>query len=296
MNNEPRSFHEAKESKDWTRACEEEIGSIEKLRTWDLVDLPVGAKPIGLKWVFKLKRNSDGSINKYKARLVAKGYVQQYRVDFEEVFAPVARIETIRLLINLAASHGWEIHHLDVKTAFLHGELKEKVYVAQPEGFEVKGSEEKVYKLNKALYGLRQAPRAWNNKLNRILMELQFKKCSKEPSVYRKEVGEHLLVIGVYVDDLFVTGTNLDVINKFKREMASKFEMSDLGKLTYYLGIKVHQNQNGITLNQTSYAQKILEEAGMKDCNPIHTPIEIGLKLSKGEDEKEIDATRFRKM
>ncbi|KAG7559183.1 Integrase catalytic core [Arabidopsis thaliana x Arabidopsis arenosa] len=295
LNDEPRSFHEAKEIKEWINACEDEINSIEKLKTWNLVDLPLGASPIGLKWVFKLKRNSDGSINKYKARLVAKGYVQQYGVDFEEVFAPVARIETIRLLIDLAASHGWEIHHLDVKTAFLHGELKETVYVNQPEGFEIKGEENKVYKLNKALYGLRQAPRAWNNKLNQILCELHFKKCSKEPSVYRKEVGKHLLVIAVYVDDLFVTGTNLKIIKEFKEEMSSKFEMSDLGKLTYYLGIEVIQHNEGIALNQHRYALKILEEAGMRDCNPVHTPMETGLKASKSEHEKEVDATSYRK-
>ena len=166
---------------------------------------PVGVKPIGLKWVFKIKRNVDGSINKYKAWLGAKGYVQQYGVDFDEVFAPVARLGTIQLLINLAAARGWEVHHLDVKTAFLHGELKEVVYVSQPEGFVKQVEEGKVYKLRKALYGLRQAPRAWNTKLNQILMELKFTKCTKEPSVYRKMVDEHLLVVAVYVDDLFVT-------------------------------------------------------------------------------------------
>lgn len=160
LNNEPRNFGEAKESRSWTRACEEKIESIIKNKTWTLVELPYGAKPIGLKWVFKLKRNSDGNINKYKARLVAKGYVQRHGIDFDEVFAPVARIETIRLLVILAAANGWEVHHLDVKTSFLHGELKEVVYVTQPEGFEKKGCKGKVYKLNKALYGLRQAPRA----------------------------------------------------------------------------------------------------------------------------------------
>lgn len=166
INQEPRNFGEAQELEEWIKACEEEIQSIVKNGTWELVDLPRGAKAIGLKWVFKLKRNADGSINKYKARLVAKGYVQEYGVDFDEVFAPVSRMETIRLLISLAATRGWEIHHLDVKTAFLHGELKETVYVTQPEGFIVNGSEAKVYKLKKALYGLRQVPRAWNNKLN----------------------------------------------------------------------------------------------------------------------------------
>lgn len=144
--------------------------------------------------------------------MVAKGYVQQYGVDFEEVFAPVSRLETIRLLVSIAAAKGWEVHHLDVKTAFLHGELKETVYVTQPEGFEVKGSEGKVYKLNKALYGLRQAPRAWNHKLNAILLELGFRKCTKEPSVYRKNVSDQRLIIAVYVDDLFVTGSCEKVI------------------------------------------------------------------------------------
>ncbi|KAG7559474.1 Reverse transcriptase RNA-dependent DNA polymerase [Arabidopsis thaliana x Arabidopsis arenosa] len=207
LNNEPGNFEEAKSSKDWTLACEDEINFIKKNRTWDLVKLPDGAKPIGLKWVFKLKRNSDGSINKHRARLVAKGYVQQYGIDFEEVFAPVARIKTI--LHNLVASNGWEIHHLDVKTAFLHGELKETVCHATG--------------------GI----------------------CRKSPSS----------------------------INKFKNEMASKFEMSDLGKLTYYLGIEVTQLDGGIMLNQRRYALKIVEEAGTKDCNPVHTPMESGLTL-----------------
>lgn len=129
INNEPWNFAEAKELQVWVDACEDEIFSIEKNDTWELVDLPMGAKPIGLKWVFKVKRNSDGTIIKYKARLVAKGYVQKQGIDYDEVFAPVARIETIRLIIALAASKGWEIHHLDVKTAFLHGELKEEVFV-----------------------------------------------------------------------------------------------------------------------------------------------------------------------
>ena len=229
---------------------------------------------------FKLKRNSHGSINKHKVRRVAKGYVQRYKINFEDVFAPVARIETIRLLISLAASNGWEIHHLDVRTSFLHGKLKETVYIMQPEGFVAKGCEDKVYKLNKALYGLRQAPRAWNDKLNQVLKELQFEKCTMEPSVYMKQVKQDTLLIGIYVDDLFVSGTNIKIIEKFKEEMASNFDMSDLGKLTYYLGIEVCQHEDGINLSQKRYAVKILEEAGMAECNLVHTPMEAGLKFS----------------
>ena len=241
-----------------------------------------------------MKQNAYGSINKFNAHLVAKGYVQQYGIDFDEVFAPVARLETIRLLVNLAAAYGWEVHHLDVKTAFLHGELKEVVYVSQPEGFEVKGQEHKVYKLKKALYGLRQAPRAWNTKLNGILIEMEFRNCTKELSVYRKMINGHLLVVAVYVDDLFVTGTSKRVIDEFKAMMASKFDMSDLGRLTYYLGIEVNQHSGGITLNQSRYAQKILQEEGMSQCNPVQTPMEAGLKLSRADGEREIDATEFR--
>lgn len=160
INDEPWDFKEAIQEQVWIDACEAEIDSIVRNNTWELVELPEGAKAIGLKWVFKIKRNSDGTTNKHKSRLVAKGYIQRHGVDYEEVFAPVARIETVRFIIGLAASRGWQVHHLDVKTAFLNGDLKECVYVTQPEGFVIKGSESKVYKLRKALYGLKQAPRA----------------------------------------------------------------------------------------------------------------------------------------
>lgn len=276
----------------WVKACEDEIASIEKNHTWILVDLPAGAKPIGLKWVFKIRRNSDGSVNKYKARLVAKGYVQRHGIDYDEVFAPVVRRETIRLIIALAASHGWEVHHLDVKTAFLHGDLKEEVYVKQPEGFEVKGSEEKVYRLSKALYGLKQAPRAWNYK---ILRELRFTRCSKEASLYQRKQNEDTLVVAVYVDDLLVTGSNLVMINEFKNEMAAKFEMSDLGELTYYLGIEVLQHKDGITLRQERYAEKILVETGMDGCNSTHVPMDMNLRLSRSVEEQGVDEKKYRR-
>ena len=281
VNDKPWFFKDAMEEKVWRDACKDEIASIEKNKTWTMIDLPKGAKAIGLKWIFKIKRNSDGSINEYKSRLVAKGYIQRHGIDFEEVFAPVAHSETVRFIIALAASHGWEVHHLDVKTAFLHGDLKEDVYVTQPEGYEVKGSEHKVYKLHKALYGLKQALRAWNEKLNKILGDLGFVKCSKVPSLYLKRSEESLLMVKVYVDDLLITGSKTTMINEFKKNMSTIFEMSDLGFLTYYVGIEVRQSKEGIMLNQESYAGKILSESGMQDCNSVHVPMEFGLKLSK---------------
>lgn len=232
---------------------------------------------------------------KYKARLVAKGYVQQ-GIDYEEVFAPVTRMETVRLLLALAAKNGWEVHHMDVKSAFLNGEIDEEVYVCQPEGFEKKGEEHKVYKLFKALYGLRQAPRAWYTKLRKCLENLGFEKCLYEHAVYVKREGNECLIIGVYEDDLLVTGTSVENILKFKTQMCCEFDMSDLGLLSYYLGIEVEQDRNGIELKQTAYAKKLLTKAGVSECNPIRCPMESRVQLDKDERGKAVDSTNYKSM
>ena len=181
-----------------------------------------------------------------------------------------------------------------MKTAFLNGDLNEDVYVTQPEGFVEKGKEDHVYKLSKALYGLRQAPRAWNIKLDRVLKEMEFTKCTKEPAVYQKKQKGELLIIAIYVDDLFVTGTSLNVIKQFKDDMSRRFEMSDLGKLTYYLGIEVTQGADGIRIKQRGYMQGILVKTKMESCNYTHVPMHTSLKISKAEEEPEIDATSYR--
>jgi hypothetical protein len=185
--NEPSKYVDAAADPEWVKAMNSELQSIQKNRTWELADLPAGHKAIGLKWIYKLKRNAEGEIVKHKARLVAKGYVQEQGIDYEEVFAPVAILDTVKLILALAANRGWKVHHLDVKTAFLNGELEEDVYVAQPEGFAVKGKEQCVLKLSKALYGLKQAPRAWNIKLDKSLRKLGFEKCPSESAVYKKK-------------------------------------------------------------------------------------------------------------
>ncbi|GKE19287.1 zinc finger, CCHC-type containing protein [Tanacetum coccineum] len=216
MEEEPRNYKEASTDKKWIEAMEIELDSINKNNTWTLTTLPPDQKAIGLKWVFKTKRDAEGKIIKYKARLVAKGYVQEQGIDFDEVFAPVARIETVRLILALAAYHGWQVHHLDVKSAFLHGDLKEEVYVTQPEGFVQQRNSGKVYKLIKALYGLRQAPRAWNVKLDQTLKSLDFKKCNLEQAVYTKRSKTSTLIVGVYVDDLIIMGTPKKELEVFK--------------------------------------------------------------------------------
>ncbi|GKA20555.1 ribonuclease H-like domain, reverse transcriptase, RNA-dependent DNA polymerase [Tanacetum coccineum] len=183
---EPKNYKEASSDQKWIEAMKVELDSINRNNTWELTTLPKGHKAIGLKWVFKTKKDANGNIIKHKARLVAKGYIQEHGIDFEEVFAPVARMETIRLLLAIAANNKWEVHHLDVKSAFLHGDLKEEVYVTQPEGFITRQDQGKVYRLIKALYGLRQAPRAWNIKLDNTLKSLDFKKCALEQAIYTK--------------------------------------------------------------------------------------------------------------
>jgi hypothetical protein len=246
--------------------------------------------------VFNLKRNAEGEVVKHKARLVAKGYVQKQGIDFEEVFAPMARLDTVRLILAIAANKGWQVHHLDVKTAFLNGELEEEVYVSQPDGFLEKGKEKHVLKLSKALYGLRQAPRAWNIKLDKSLRSLKFTKCPSEPAVYTRGTGKNAVVIGVYVDDLIVTGSDPAEILKFKREMTTQFEMSDMGLLSYYLGIEVDQQQDFIAIKQSIYARKILNQFGMGDCNPTKIPMSPGSRLDEDKSGEPVNETEYRRM
>jgi hypothetical protein len=222
--------------------------------------------------------------------------VQQQGVDFDEVFAPVARMESVRMLLAVAAQEGWFVHHMDVKSAFLNGDLQEEVYVQQPPGFVAEGHEGKVLKLNKALYGLRQAPRAWNMKLDGSLQVMGFTRCASEHGVYTRGVGEARVVIGVYVDDLVITGSNPAIIEAFKEEMRQTFRMSDLGLLSFYLGIEVKQGQQCITLGQAAYARKLLEKAGMENCNSCSTPMEVRLRLSARGTSEEVDATMYRSL
>ncbi|GAU51028.1 hypothetical protein TSUD_291040 [Trifolium subterraneum] len=208
IHEDPIKFEDAEKSQTWRAAMENEIDSIERNNTWELTDLPKGAKVIGVKWIYKTKLNEKGEIEKFKARLVAKGYAQKYGTDYKEVFVPVARWDTIRCLLAIAAMKGWDVYQLDVKSAFLHGELHETVYVEQPLGFIKRGSENKVYKLHKALYGLKQAPRAWND-------------------------DSDLLIISLYVDDLIFTGNNSVMVKGFKESMMKTFDMTDLGKMRF---------------------------------------------------------------
>jgi hypothetical protein len=291
---ESTTSSQAEQEASWRHAMDVEIKSIQDNKTWKLVILPEGHRPIGLKWVYKLKKDASGEVVKHKTRLVAKGYVQKAGMDFDEVFAPVARLDSVRLLLALVAQEGWIVHHMDVKLTFLNGELKEEVYVVQPPGYVKEGQEHEVYKLHKALYGLRQALRAWNIKLDGTLKKLGFSQNPLEHELYARGSGDTRLLVGVYVDDLIVMVSCNKKINSFKQQMKTEFNMSDLDPLSFYLGIEVQQSKGVVTLSQGAYDARIVEKAGFSGCNPCATTMEPRIKLSKASTTPKVDPTRYR--
>ena len=293
---EPCTYTEAVKEEVWRSAMAEEISAIERNKTWTLVKAPPGIKPIGVKWVFRMKKDQTGAVVKHKARLVAKGYSQNFGIDYEEIYAPVARFDSIRILIAIAAQLNWNLHHLDVKSAFLNGVIKEDLYVMQPEGFVKRGKESRVLKLTKALYGLKQAPRVWNSKLNKTMDDLGFKRSKLDGALFYKGSEKEKVLVGIYVDDLIITGPRGELICKFKEEMKEKFEMTDLGLLSSYLGMEVRQSSDIIFLSQRAYTNHILKVFKMNDCNAIQTPMEVHLKLQKEAEGKLVNSTNFRSL
>lgn len=297
VSSDPLCFEEAVKSSKWRMAMDIEIKSIEKNQTWKLTELPTGAKKIGVKWIYKTKLNELGEVDKYKARLVAKGYSQQHGVDYTEVFAPVARMDTVRMIIALAAQRSWRIYQLDVKSAFLHGELNEDVYVEQPKGYEKKGSEHKVYKLQKALYGLKQAPRAWFSRIEAHFISEGFQRCYSEQTLFIKWNKEgKILIVSVYVDDLIFTGDDELMMSEFKNSMMREFDMTDLGRMRFFLGIEVLQKSDGIYISQRKYAMEVLKRFSMEESNSVSSPIVPGFKICKDEDGIKVDETYYKQI
>jgi hypothetical protein len=212
-------------------------------------------------------------VTRNKARLVAKGYSQVEGLDFGETYAPVARLESIRILLAYATYHGFKLYQMDVKSTFLNGPIKEEVYVEQPLGFEDSEYPNHVYKLSKALYGLKQAPRAWYECLRYFLITNGFKVGKADPTLFTKTIANDLFVYQIYVDDIIFGSTNKSTCAEFSRIMIQKFEMSMMGELKYFLGFQVKQLQEGTFISQTKYIQDIPTKFGMKDAKPIKAPM-----------------------
>jgi hypothetical protein len=240
----------------------EELLALQKNKTWELVDLPTGKKAVGCKWVFTIKQTPEGKVDRYKARLVAKGYSQTYGIDYDETFAPVAKMGTVRTLISCAANFGWPLHQLDVKNAFLHGDLQEEVYMEIPPGFANEQTLGKVCKLKKSLYGLKQSPRAWFDRFRRALCDMGYSQCNGDHTVFYKHQGSHITILAVYVDDIVITGDDVEEIKRLKERLGRAFEVKDLGPLRYFLGIEMARSAKGIILSQRKYVLDLLARQG----------------------------------
>ncbi|KAK1411971.1 hypothetical protein QVD17_32863 [Tagetes erecta] len=279
----PNSYKEASKDPNWIHAMNMEMEALSRNDTWVMTDLPKGRKPVGCKWVFKIKHNPDGQVARYKARLVAKGYSQKEGIDFDETFSPVVKMVTIRCVISLAVQNDWSLFQLDVDNAFLYGTITEDVYMIPPEGYYNK-DETKVCKLVKSLYGLKQASRQWNEKLTITLLEIGFKQSTSDYSLFVKTDNDMICVLLVYVDDIVLTGNNLDELKRIKSWLSSKFLIKDLGKLKYFLGIEVFETDSGLVLSQRKYCLDLLAEFGILGAKPVGNPIEQNIVVTNKEN------------
>jgi histone deacetylase 1/2 len=236
---EPSNLDEALMDPKWKHAMQEEINALNKNGTWHLVPYKKGMNIIDCKWVWKIKRKANGSIDRYKGRLVAKGYKQRYGLDYEDTFSPVVKIATIRLVLSVAVSRGWCLRQLDVQNAFLHGVLEEEVYMRQPPGFEDAKRSHYVCRLDKALYELKQAPRAWYARLSTKLCDLGFKPSKSDTSLFIYSKNGIVIYMLIYVDDIIVTSSSTDAVSALLKDLRADFALKDLGELKYFLGIEV---------------------------------------------------------
>ncbi|GJY30830.1 retrovirus-related pol polyprotein from transposon TNT 1-94 [Tanacetum coccineum] len=291
---EPKNIKEAMADSAWIEAMQDELHQFDRLQVWELVDKPFGKNVIKLKWLWKNKKDEDQTVIRNKARLVAKGYAQEEGIDFDESFAPVARLEAVRIFVAYAAHKSFPIYQMDVKTAFLNGPLKEEVYVAQPDGFVDPDHPDKVYRLRKALYGLKQAPRAWYDELSKFLISKGFSKGIIDPTLFTIKYGEDILLVQIYVDDIIFGSTNPKFSKRFEKLMHGRFEMSLMGEMKFFLGLQIHQSPRGIFINQAKYTLEILKKHGMEKGQSIGTPMTTKPKLDADLSGEPVDQTDYR--
>ena len=293
---EPRDVGHALSDPNWVNAMHEELENFERNRVWVLVEPPPNCHPIGTKWVFKNKQGEDGVVVRNKARLVAQGYSQKEGIDYEETFAPVARLEAIRILLAFAASKGFKLFQMDVKSAFLNGFIEEEVYVRQPPGFENPKHPDRVFKLQKALYGLKQAPRAWYARLKTFLLENGFKMGSVDKTLFLLKHDGNTLIVQIYVDDIIFGGSSHALVAKFADTMSREFEMSMMGELTFFLGLQIKQSKEGTFVHQGKYTKDVLKKFDMADAKPLSTPMGTTTALDADEDGEAVDQKEYRSM
>nr|GEZ92476.1 putative ribonuclease H-like domain-containing protein [Tanacetum cinerariifolium] len=275
---------------------QEELLQFKMQKVWVLVDLPHGKRAIGTKWVYENKKDERGIVIRNKARLVAQGHTQEVGIDYEEVFAPVVRIEAIRLFLAYASFMGFMVCQMDIKSAFLYGTIEEEVYVCQPLGFEDLDHPDKVYKVVRALYGLHQAPRAWYETLANYLLENGFQRGKIDQTLFIKKQKGDILLVQIYVDDLIFGATNKDLCKSFEKLMKDKFQMSSMEELTFFLGLQVKQKKDGIFISQDKYVAEILRKFSLTEGKSASTPMDTEKPLLKDPDGKYVDVHTYRPM
>ncbi|GJW06539.1 retrovirus-related pol polyprotein from transposon TNT 1-94 [Tanacetum coccineum] len=293
---EPKNVNEALGDESWIVAMQEELNQFIANDVWELVPQPKNMTIIGTKWVFRNKLDENGIVSRNKARLVAQGYNQQEGIDYDETYAPVARLESIRILLAYACALDFKLFQMDVKSAFLNGFINEEVYVAQPPGFIDFEKPDHVYKLKKALYGLKQAPKAWYDRLKAFLIKHEYKMGMVDNTLFTKKKSSNLIIVQIYVDDIIFGLTCQDMCDEFAKIMHDEFEMSMMGELNFFLGLQIKQMEDGIFFNQSKYIKEMLKKFGLEDSKPMKTPMSSDTKLTKDEECESVDSTKYRGM
>jgi hypothetical protein len=294
---EPKKIGEALEDPLWIVAMQEELSQFERNNVWDLVPRPNGSKePIGTRWVFRNKMDEDGVVIRNKARLVAQGYCQSEGIDYDETFAPVARLEAIRIFLAYAANQNFKVYQMDVKSAFLNGEIEQVVYVKQPPGFVDPKYPNHVCRLNKALYGLKQAPRAWYETLTSHLLNNGFCRGAIDSTLFTLREKGNILLVQIYVDDIIFGSTDEKLCKRFSEIMSKEYEMSMMGELTFFLGLQIKQTRDGIFISQEKYVKDLLTKFNFHSVSSMKTPMSAPINLDSDLDGISVDQTTYRGM
>ncbi|KAL8101713.1 hypothetical protein AgCh_033560 [Apium graveolens] len=262
----PKDIHEALKHPRWKAAVHEEIKALEKNGTWDITELPPGKSEVGCKWLFTVKYLADGSIDRFKARLVARGFTQTYGVDYKETFDPVAKLNTVKVLISLAVNNDWPLQQLDVKNVFLNGDLNKEVYKTILPGFVNHQNKNKVCRLRKSIYGLKQSPRTWSERLSDVMKRSGYTQSQSDDTMF------------------------------FRFSHNAEFEIKDLGSLKYFLGMEIARTKDGVSMSQRKYVLDLLQETGMLGCKPATTTMEYNVKLDYEEKSPPVDKGRYQRL
>lgn len=294
---EPRSYQEAvsdPENGHWKAAMNDELKSLRECKAWDLTSLPPGSKTIGCRWIYKKKQDEQGKLVRYKARLVAQGFTQRYGLDYDEVFAPVAKQVTLRTLLTIAGRDEMQVRHVDVKTAYLNGDLKETIYMRVPPGLRVEKGQ--VCRLRKSLYGLKQSARVWNQKLNDVMKRLGFRQADADPCLYVRKTSGGTVYILVYVDDMLIATSRDEDYEGVVKALASEFQITTLGEVKHFLGIRVTRKNNAYCLDQKAYIDKLVAQFGLADAKGSRIPMDVGYLQQKEELESLPNNEKFQSL